>query len=73
VARLGARALAPAKKVIILTDLDREGRILAAKYIKQLSHEGLKTSLSERRRLRVASRGTFRHIENLSKFSDAEE
>ena len=72
VARLGAGAFAPAKKVVILTDLDREGRILAARYIKQLSHEGIKTSLSERRRLRAASRGAFRHIENLSRFSDAD-
>jgi len=68
--RLGVKALAPSKKVVILTDLDREGRILAARYIKLLSHEGLRTSLSERRRLRVASRGAFRHIENLSRFSD---
>jgi len=70
VSRLGARALAPSKKVVILTDLDREGRILAARFIKLLSHEGIRTSLSERRRLRVASRGAFRHIENLSRFSE---
>jgi 5S rRNA maturation endonuclease (ribonuclease M5) len=72
VSRLGAKAFAPANKVVILTDLDREGRTLAARYIKLLSHEGFRTSLSERRRLRVASRGAFRHIENLSRFSDAE-
>jgi len=72
VSRLGARALSPAKKVVILTDLDREGRILASRFIKLLSHEGLRTSLSERRRLRVASRGAFRHIENLSRFSETE-
>ncbi len=69
VSRQGAGAVAPAKKVVILTDLDREGRFLAAKYIKLLSHEGIRTSLAERRRLRVASRGAFRHIENLSRFS----
>jgi 5S rRNA maturation endonuclease (ribonuclease M5) len=72
VSKLGARAFAPATKVVILTDLDREGRTLAARYIKLLSHEGVRTSLSERRRLRVASRGAFRHIENLSRFSDTE-
>jgi 5S rRNA maturation endonuclease (ribonuclease M5) len=72
VSRLGARAVAPAKRVVILTDLDREGRILAARFIKLLSHEGIRTSLSERRRLRVASRGAFRHIENLSRFSETE-
>jgi len=70
VSRLGTRALAPSKKAVILTDLDREGRILAARFIKLLSHEGIRTSLSERRRLRVASRGAFRHIENLSRFSE---
>jgi len=70
--RLGAQAFAPARKVVILTDLDREGRILAARYIRLLAHEGIRTSLDERRRLRVASRGAFRHIENLSRFSEAE-
>lgn len=70
VGRLGVQALAPAKKVVILTDLDREGRVLAARYIKLLSHEGIRTSLAERRRLRAASRGAFRHIENLSRFSE---
>ena len=72
VGRLGVQAFAPAKKVVILTDLDREGRTLAARYIKLLSHEGIRTSLAERRRLRVASRGAFRHIENLSRFIDEE-
>jgi len=73
VSRLGARAFAPAKKVVILTDLDREGRTLAAKYVKLLSHEGLRPSISERRRLRAASRGAYRHVENLSRFADAED
>ena len=72
VGRLGAAAFAPARKVVILTDLDREGRTLASRYIKLLSHEGIRTSLSERRRLRVSSRGTFRHIENLSRFSNVQ-
>ena len=72
VGRLGIDAFAPAKKVVILTDLDREGRTLAARYIKLLAHEGFRTSLAERRRLRIASRGAFRHIENLSRFSETE-
>ncbi len=72
VSKLGARAFAPATKLVILTDLDREGRTLAARFIKLLSHEGIRTSLSERRRLRVASRGAFRHIENLSRFSESD-
>jgi len=56
--------------VIILTDMDREGRQLAAKYVRSLSHEGLRTSLLQRKRLLAASRGVFRHIENLSRFAD---
>jgi len=72
VSKQGARAIAPARKVVILTDLDREGRVLAARFIKLLSHEGIRTSLAERRRLRVASRGAFRHIENLSRFAETE-
>ena len=72
VSKLGSRALFPAKKVVILTDLDREGRILASRFIKLLSHDGIRTSLSERRRLRAASRGAFRHIENLSRFSETD-
>jgi 5S rRNA maturation endonuclease (ribonuclease M5) len=70
--RLGASAVAPVRKVVVLTDLDREGRILAARFIRVLSHEGIKTSLAERRMLRVASRGAFRHIENLSRFAESE-
>jgi 5S rRNA maturation endonuclease (ribonuclease M5) len=56
--------------VIILTDMDREGRQLAAKYVRSLSHEGLRASLLQRKRLLAASRGVFRHIENLSRFAD---
>ncbi len=69
IGRLGIEALLPLRKFVILTDLDREGRVLAARYVKMLSHEGLKTSLIERKRLRLASRGVFRHVENLSRFS----
>ncbi len=61
--------LAASKRVIILTDLDREGRHLAARYAKSLTHGGLAISLLYRRRLLAASRGVFRHIENLQRFS----
>ncbi len=73
VAREGARAFGPSKKVVILTDLDREGAVLAARYVKTLTHDGLRTSLSERRRLKSASRGVFLHVENLSRFAEAQE
>jgi 5S rRNA maturation endonuclease (ribonuclease M5) len=69
-ARMGGKAFGKFKKVIILTDLDREGGTLAARFIKSLSHEGFLTSLAERRRLKSASKGVFLHIENLSRFSE---
>ena len=72
IARLGTDAFGSTRRVIILTDLDREGRTLAARYIKRLSHDGFRTSLVERKMLRIASRGSFRHIENLSKFATSE-
>jgi 5S rRNA maturation endonuclease (ribonuclease M5) len=75
VGELGRRrdeALGDARKVVILTDLDREGALLASRFVKRLGHEGLKTSLNERRRLKAASRGVFLHIENLSRFAPAD-
>ncbi len=68
-ARKGGSAFGDLRNVVILTDLDREGAILASKYLKQLSHDGFKTSLHERLRLKVASRGVFLHVENLSRFA----
>ena len=70
--RNGQAALGGAKRVIILTDLDREGTVLASKFVKTLSHEGVQTSLGERRRLKAASRGVFLHIENLVRFARPE-
>jgi len=56
-------------KMIILTDLDGEGRRLAARYVKFLTKEGVAVSLAQRRRLSKASRGVFLHIENLRRFA----
>ncbi|MGD0477730.1 MAG: hypothetical protein ABSB29_06150 [Nitrososphaerales archaeon] len=70
VRRRGMRVFEDSRKVVILTDLDREGAVLASRYLKALSHEGLRTSLAERRRLKHASRGVFLHIENLSRFAE---
>lgn len=61
--------LAGSKRVIIMTDLDPEGRRLAARFSKSFAHRGLSISLTQRRRLLLASRGVFRHIENLKRFS----
>jgi 5S rRNA maturation endonuclease (ribonuclease M5) len=71
VRRRGMGAFGGSKKVVVLTDLDREGAVLASSCLKALTHEGLRTSLAERRRLKHASRGVFLHIENLSRFADS--
>ena len=60
-------------KMIILTDLDSEGRRLAARYMKFLARQGVRPSLAQRKRLSEASRGTFLHIENLGRFAASEE
>lgn len=70
VKRRGVEAFEGSRKVIILTDLDREGAALASRYLKALAHEGLRASLAERRRLKHASRGVFLHVENLSRFAE---
>jgi 5S rRNA maturation endonuclease (ribonuclease M5) len=70
VRRRGIGVFEESRKVVILTDLDREGAVLASRYLKALKHEGLRTSLAERRRLKHASRGVFLHIENLSRFAE---
>ena len=69
VGRQGATVVGSAKKMVILTDLDREGTVLASKFVRVLSHEGVEISLGERRRLKAASRGVFLHIENLARFA----
>lgn len=56
--------------MVVLTDLDSEGRRLASRCVKVLAREGVKSSLSQRRRLSAASRGVFLHVENLRRFSD---
>lgn len=70
--RNGPGVFGGSRKVVILTDLDREGAILASKFVKRLNHEGIATSLSERRRLKAASRGVFLHVENLARFARPE-
>jgi 5S rRNA maturation endonuclease (ribonuclease M5) len=73
VVRRGNAAFDRDRKIVILTDLDREGAVLAARYIKRLMHDGFKTSLRERQRLKRASHGVFLHVENLSRFARIEE
>jgi 5S rRNA maturation endonuclease (ribonuclease M5) len=57
--------------MVVLTDLDSEGRRLASRYVRFLAQEGVKSSLAQRRRLAAASRGVFLHIENLRRFAHA--
>jgi 5S rRNA maturation endonuclease (ribonuclease M5) len=56
-------------QMIILTDLDSEGRRLASRYVKFLTRQGVRPSLAQRKRLSEASRGVFLHIENLGRFA----
>ena len=65
----GATSLRRVKLAIILTDLDEEGRRLAAHYAEFFALRDIKTSLTQRRRLLRASRGTFLHVENLVRFA----
>jgi len=58
-----------ANQVIILTDLDSEGRRMAARYTRLLSAMGIETTLVVRRRLSKGSRGRFLHVENLIRFA----
>ena len=71
VKRKGMGAFEDSRKVVILTDLDKEGAVLASRYLTALTHEGIRVSLAERRRLKHASKGVFLHIENLSRFADS--
>jgi 5S rRNA maturation endonuclease (ribonuclease M5) len=68
----GHSAFEGRKKVVILTDLDREGAVLASRYVKRLTHDGFRTSLKERLRLKNNSHGVFLHVENLARFATEE-
>ena len=57
------------RRVVILTDMDREGAVLASRCVKRLTHDGYRISLKERLRLKNAFHGVFLHVENLSRFA----
>jgi 5S rRNA maturation endonuclease (ribonuclease M5) len=65
----GVAGLARIKLAVILTDLDEEGRRLAARYAEIFERRGIQASLTQRRRLLKASHGTFLHVENLVRFA----
>ena len=64
------RMRAEVHQMVILTDLDSEGRRLASTFVRFLTREGVKPSLGQRKRLAAASRGAFLHVENLSRFAE---
>ncbi len=57
------------KKVILLFDFDRTGRYLTRKAISLLERRS-KIDLNCRRRLRMASHGRIRYIEELGRFHE---
>jgi 5S rRNA maturation endonuclease (ribonuclease M5) len=65
----GVAGLRRVKLAVILTDLDEEGRRLAARYAEFFALRDIRTSLTQRRRLLKASHGTFLHVENLVRFA----
>ena len=69
--RRGAATFQGSQGVVVMTDLDREGAVLAARSVRRLTSDRLVASLAERRRLKAASRGRFLHIENLGRFADS--
>jgi 5S rRNA maturation endonuclease (ribonuclease M5) len=68
--RLAKKGIKPAKKVILMTDMDREGRFLASRLFKTISRMGISVSIEERKRLLIASGGLISTIESLSKFAE---
>ena len=65
----GAARLRRVKLAVILTDLDEEGRRLAARYAEFFVLRDIEVSLVQRRRLLKASHGKFLHVENLVRFA----
>ncbi len=65
----GVAGLRRVRRVVMLTDLDEEGRRLAARYAEFFDHRGIEVSMEQRRRLLRASHRTFLHVENLARFS----
>jgi 5S rRNA maturation endonuclease (ribonuclease M5) len=64
----GVARLKRVSLVVVLTDLDGEGRRLAARYADFFERRGIDVSLTQRRRLLKASHGIFLHVENLVRF-----
>lgn len=58
------------KKIILLLDLDKKGRILTKKAAMILQEKKSKIDLFFRRELSKVCKGRIKHVEELSKFGD---
>jgi 5S rRNA maturation endonuclease (ribonuclease M5) len=56
------------KKIVLLTDWDKKGRIVAGKIIKHLSAYGIMPNIDIRLRLRGLSKKRIKDIESLNNF-----
>jgi 5S rRNA maturation endonuclease (ribonuclease M5) len=57
------------RKVILLLDMDRKGKILTSKILKHLNSSCQHDYLQTKRRLAQMTRGRVKHIEDLKSFS----
>ena len=53
------------KKIILLLDMDRTGKYLTSRLLRQLQYKGNNVSLSYKKALAKISNGKIRHIEDL--------
>jgi 5S rRNA maturation endonuclease (ribonuclease M5) len=57
------------RKIILLLDMDRKGKILTSKILKHLNSSYQHDYLQTKRRLAQITRGRIKHIEDLKAFS----
>jgi 5S rRNA maturation endonuclease (ribonuclease M5) len=57
------------RKVILLLDMDRKGKVLTSKILKHLNSSCQHDYLQTKRRLAQITRGRLKHIEDLKSFS----
>ena len=57
------------RKIILLLDMDRKGKILTSKILKHLNSSYKHDYLQTKRRLAQITRGRIKHIEDLKAFS----
>lgn len=57
------------RKIILLLDMDRKGKVLTSKIIRNLNSSCQHDNLQTKRKLTQITRGRIRHIEDLKSFS----